>query len=285
MQGRSQQQGSYLSIDDMSFDPSIDDISSGFQRSSRSSLDGTSAASAADFSTLSVTPSHRYLSNEEAQAAAEEADAADEAEARSLSCASVISIDKEMKRDQFRISSSSSTITTTTTTTTAITKVTEYAVVHHQRSDVHNVNNRKLLHCILSKQINKIELISFSLIDLLFARNPPPQLPNSGHSAGDVTGKSRLPGRDVRLHGRVRGQGTIITIIVIIESSADYSCDLLSTAEFDADQRARRCRRALDTRSSAHLRAILRRVAVHIRCGLHHIDGERHRQRSRIYSF
>jgi len=142
LQGRSQQQGSYLSIDDMSFDPSIDDISSGFQRSSRSSLDGTSAASAADFSTLSVTPSHRYLSNEEAQAAAEEADAADEAEARSLSCASVISIDKEMKRDQFRISSSSSTITTTTTTTTAITKVTEYAVVHHQRSDVHNVNNQ-----------------------------------------------------------------------------------------------------------------------------------------------
>lgn len=133
-QGRSQQQGSYLSIDDMSFDPSIDDISSGFQRSSRSSLDGTSAASAADFSALSVTPSHRYLSNEEAGALAEEADVA---EARSLSCASVISIDKEMKRDQSRISTPAGTITTTSTTTaTAITQVTEYAVVHHQRSEV-----------------------------------------------------------------------------------------------------------------------------------------------------
>ena len=73
----------------MSFDPSIDDISSsGFQRSCRSSLDGTSAASAADFSTLSVTPSHRYLSNNE------------EEEARSLSCASVISIDREKDRDK-----------------------------------------------------------------------------------------------------------------------------------------------------------------------------------------
>jgi len=89
LQGRSQQQGSYLSIDDVSFDPSIDDISSsGFQRSCRSSLDGTSAASAADFSTLSVTPSHRYLSNNE------------EEEARSLSCASVISIDREKDRDK-----------------------------------------------------------------------------------------------------------------------------------------------------------------------------------------
>ena len=150
-QGRSQQQGSYLSIDDMSFDPSIDDISSGFQRSSRSSLDGTSVASAADFSTLSVTPSHRYPSNEEAQAAAEEAEAA---EARSLSCASVISIEKEVKKEQSRISSSISTSITTTTTSTAVTKVTEYAVVHHQLSGVHQ--NGIAWFCHFPKMIHSV---------------------------------------------------------------------------------------------------------------------------------
>ena len=63
-QARTHQPGSYLSIDDVSFDPSIDDVSSGLQRSSRSSLAGTSATSAADISTLSVTASHRYLSND-----------------------------------------------------------------------------------------------------------------------------------------------------------------------------------------------------------------------------
>ena len=62
-QARSHQPGSYLSIDDVSFDPSIDDVSSHRMRGSeRSSLAGTSAAtSAADISTLSATASHRLL--------------------------------------------------------------------------------------------------------------------------------------------------------------------------------------------------------------------------------
>ena len=62
-QARTHQPSSYLSIDDISFDPSIDDVSSHRLRGSeRSSLAGTSAAtSAADISTLSATASQRQL--------------------------------------------------------------------------------------------------------------------------------------------------------------------------------------------------------------------------------
>lgn len=78
--------------------------------SSRSSLAGTSATSAADISTMSMTASQRQLPNDD-----------EDDEARSSSRNSVISIDKETKRGQ-----STPTI------------VTEYAVVHssHSADDV-----------------------------------------------------------------------------------------------------------------------------------------------------
>lgn len=117
-QARSQPPGSYLSIDDVSFDPSIDEVSCGLQRSSRSSLAGTSATSAADISALSITVSQRQLSN-----------SIDENEEnhggdfqRSSSRNSVVSIERESEDGQ-------------RTPTT----VTEFAVVHRSptsREDV-----------------------------------------------------------------------------------------------------------------------------------------------------
>lgn len=85
-QARSHQPGSYLSIDDISFDPSIDDVSSHRLRGSeRSSLAGTSAAtSAADISTLSATASQRKLNYDRG-----------EDDDDSTSRASVISIERE----------------------------------------------------------------------------------------------------------------------------------------------------------------------------------------------
>ena len=104
-QARTHQPGSYLSIDDVSFDPSIDDVSSGIQRSSRSSLAGTSATSAADISTLSVTASHRYLSNDN-----------DEDDMGSISRTSVISVERDGEQGQG-----------------SPTTLTEFAVVHRSR--------------------------------------------------------------------------------------------------------------------------------------------------------
>ncbi len=105
-QSRSQQPGSYLSIDDVSFDPSIDDVSSGIQRSSRSSLAGTSATSAADISTLSVPASHRYLSNDN-----------DDDDMGSISRTSVISVERDGDQGQG-----------------SPTALTEFAVVHRSRA-------------------------------------------------------------------------------------------------------------------------------------------------------
>ena len=104
-QSRSQQPGSYLSIDDVSFDPSIDDVSSGLQRSCRSSLAGTSVTSAADISTLSVTASQRYLYNDN-----------DEGDTGSISRNSVISVDREANAQG------------------SPTTLTEFAVVHRSRA-------------------------------------------------------------------------------------------------------------------------------------------------------
>ncbi|XP_032794315.2 USP6 N-terminal-like protein [Daphnia magna] len=105
LQSRSHQPGSYLSIDDVSFDPSIDDVSSGLQRSCRSSLAGTSATSAADISTLSVTASQRYLYNDN-----------DEDDMGSVGRNSVISVDREGKAQG------------------SPTTLTEFAVVHRSRA-------------------------------------------------------------------------------------------------------------------------------------------------------
>ncbi|KZS18569.1 USP6 N-terminal-like protein [Daphnia magna] len=105
LQSRSHQPGSYLSIDDVSFDPSIDDVSSGLQRSCRSSLAGTSATSAADISTLSVTASQRYLYNDN-----------DEDDMGSVGRNSVISVDRDGKAQG------------------SPTTLTEFAVVHRSRA-------------------------------------------------------------------------------------------------------------------------------------------------------
>ena len=97
----SQAQGSYLSIDDVSFDPSFDDVSSScVQRSSRSSLAGTSVTSAAEISTVSVAASQRLLEAEEDVHS-------------TLSRNSVVSLDKDGQQTP--------------------TVVTECAVIHFQR--------------------------------------------------------------------------------------------------------------------------------------------------------
>lgn len=105
-QARSQPPGSYLSVDDVSFDPSIDDVSVGLQRSSRSSLANTSATSAADFSTLSINASQRHLSNSHGYE-----DDGDDNGVRSISRTSVVSFDRDGQHTP--------------------TTLTEFAVVHH----------------------------------------------------------------------------------------------------------------------------------------------------------
>lgn len=103
----------------MSFDPSIDDVSCGLHRSSRSSLAGTSATSAADISTLSVNVSQRQLSN----SLGENEDGGGGV-MRTSSRASAVSMEREDGEDQ---------LTPTT--------LTEFAVVHQQQGseDAHFV--------------------------------------------------------------------------------------------------------------------------------------------------
>ena len=131
-----QPQGSYLSIDDVSFDPSFDDVSSGVQRSSRSSLAGTSVTSAADISTtFSITASQKLPAN----GADEDVDVDD---ARSISRSSALSIEKDPRihnhhhhhHNNHHNNSNNSRENGQRTPTTFVT-VSESAVVHYQRPD------------------------------------------------------------------------------------------------------------------------------------------------------